>query len=258
MDAGQKTEGAQQAEEDGTEQITYHVGAHNAKAFGGVDAVDLTDKPQGGLTADGQGGAHSLPAHPQQHGDGQADDHGAQVAKLLKDQGGAGGENLFDIGAGAHSQLDAQDDENQGEHRLGELDFLFAANLLQRLDLAPQSVGGHQHGEDHGEDHGQQDDVAGAHRELDGTHQLTQRSRHTGDSHQLDENRPASLCAVNILFSHRDFFLVGHGYYLLTLVGVTPLRAYPGVPGAPEGPPFDRDRFLCLTPDRRKLLCHNV
>ena len=123
-------QGGQKAEEQRSEQVSHHVGSHDAQALGGVDSVFLADQSQGWLAADADRGAHGLTAHAQDHSEGQADEHGSQVAELLEDQSRSGLNDLEDVGSGAGPQLHAQDQQHEHDHVLAQLDFLLAAQLF--------------------------------------------------------------------------------------------------------------------------------
>ena len=75
-----------QTEEDGTDNRTADVNAHNAAAFRAVQAEPFADESYVRFAGYGVGSADSFPLQPYKYCQGNTDDDSAQVTEFLQDQ----------------------------------------------------------------------------------------------------------------------------------------------------------------------------
>ena len=123
-------ERGEDAVEDRAEHGAGHVRAHDARAFGAVEAVFLADDGDGRLTGNGKrgadgGAAHTEDEHRQRHG--QQDR--AEVAELLQDQRRAGRHDRFPRRTDRAAELDDEEHDADADVRRGRFHGLFADPL---------------------------------------------------------------------------------------------------------------------------------
>ena len=83
--------GSHQAIEDGAQQRTGDVAAHNAAAFRRIQAINITNDGQAAFTRDREGATDCFTSHlKDQNGYRQCKEYGEDIADLLQDQRQAG------------------------------------------------------------------------------------------------------------------------------------------------------------------------
>ena len=94
------------------------------------------------------GGSDGLPLQAQHQGDGHGQEDGAEVAELLKQQGGPGGDNDGDVGPGVDAQL-GHEGKNCHAHQAGGGLHLLVVQDFQHVWAGEDA---HKQGVENGED----------------------------------------------------------------------------------------------------------
>ena len=143
------------------------------------------------------GRADGLPLQPQQQGDGHGQEDGAQVAELLEEQGGAGGDDDLDVRAGVDAQLGDEGQDGHAHQTGGGLHLLVIQNF--------EDAGARQQAQEQRVEDGENDKRALPDRDLDLTDGIRDQDEHKGqqvDEPLAAEPLPQGCVGVIDLLSH--------------------------------------------------------
>ena len=142
--------GGHEAEVDGAHHAADDVYGEAALGLRGVRAEHVLHQRQVGLPVDGVGGPDGLPLKAQHQGQGHGQEDGAEVAELLEQQGGPGGDHDGDVGPGVDAKLGHKRENRHAHQAGGGLDLLVVQDF--------QHVGAGEDAQEQGVENGENDE----------------------------------------------------------------------------------------------------